>query len=90
MTGFEAHIRCCTAAGAHIERAGGKTGCAGGVTKLIFGDVGELWDMVILAQHSSLAATRAMVDDPHDQAIGVHRSARQAGQSKLKTQGAIL
>lgn len=90
LIGFEAHIRCGMAVGAYIERVDGKPGYVGRVTGLMFGDIGELWDMVVLAQYPSLPATRARVEDPDDQAIGVHRSARLGGQLNLKTQGASL
>jgi uncharacterized protein (DUF1330 family) len=90
LTGFEAYMRYGMAVRAHIERVGGTPGYAGRVTGLMLGTVGELWDMVALAQYPSLAAMRAMVEDPGYQAISVHRTAGLAGQLNIKTQGASL
>lgn len=90
LTGFEAYMHYGLAVGAHIERVGGKTGYTGRVTGLMLGEVGELWDMVALAQYPSLAAMRAMIEHPEYQAIGVHRTAGLAGQLNIKTQGATL
>lgn len=90
LSGAEAYLRYGMAVRAHIERVGGKTGYAGRVTGLLLGEVGELWDMVALAQYPSLAAMREMVMDPAYQAIAVHREAGLAGQLNIKTQGTLL
>lgn len=90
LSGAEAYLRYGLAVRAHIERVGGKAGYAGRVTGLMLGEVGDLWDMVALAQYPSLAAFRAMVADPDYQAISVHREAGLAGQLNIKTQGAAL
>lgn len=90
LSGAEAYLRYGMAVRAHIERVGGKAGYAGRVTGLMLGEVGDLWDMVALAQYPSLAAFRAMVADPEYQAISVHRDAGLAGQLNIKTQGAAL
>lgn len=90
LSGAEAYMRYGMAVAAHIERVGGKPGYAGRVTGLMLGEVGELWDMVALAQYPSLAAFREMVADPDYQAISVHREAGLAGQLNIKTQGMPL
>ncbi len=89
MTGREAYMRYGMAVIAHVERVGGKPGYAGPVTGLMLGEVEELWDMVALAQYPSLAAMRAMVENPEYQAISIHRSAGLAGQLNIKTRGSL-
>ncbi len=89
LSGMEAYMRYGMAVFAHIQRVGGKPGYAGPVTGLMLGEVDELWDMVALAEYPSLAAMRAMIEDPDYQAISVHRSAGLAGQLNIKTRGSL-
>jgi uncharacterized protein (DUF1330 family) len=89
LSGAEAYMRYGMAVRAFIEKVGGKPGYAGPVTALMLGEVEELWDMVALAEYPSLAAMRAMVQDPGYQEISVHRTAGLAGQLNIKTKGKL-
>jgi uncharacterized protein (DUF1330 family) len=89
LSGAEAYMRYGTAVRAFIEKVGGKAGYAGPVTGLMLGEVDELWDLVALAEYPSLAAMRAMVEDPGYQEIAKHRTAGLEGQLNIKTRGAL-
>lgn len=58
------------------------------LTRLILGEVEDLWDMVALAEYPSLAAFRAMAASPEYRAIEHHRSAGLAGQLNIRTKPA--
>lgn len=63
------------------------------VTRLMLGEVEELWDKVAIAMYPSRAAMLEMMQDPEMQVIGQHRAAGLAGQLNIETadaQGAWL
>lgn len=85
LSGREAYARYGAAVQACLASVGGKQVYAGAVTDLMLGEVGELWDMVALAQYPSRAAMMAMVQSPEYQAIEKHRVAGLAGQLNIRT-----
>ena len=89
LSGFEAFMRYGKAVGDMIRAVGGRPGYAGPVTGLMLGEVEELWDMVALAEYPSLAAMRAMLEDPAYLEIARHRAAGLAGQLNIKTRGTL-
>lgn len=89
LSGIEAYMRYGMAVRGHLERVGAKPGYVGPVTGLMLGEVEELWDMVALAEYPSLAAMRAMVENPEYTEISKHRSAGLAGQLNIKTKGSL-
>ena len=58
---------------------------SGTVSRLMLGEVEELWDDVAIAMYPSRAAMMAMISSPEYQAIAVHRTAGLAGQLNLET-----
>lgn len=86
LTGAEAYARYGKAVQACLASVGGKQIYAGPVTGLMIGEVGDLWDMVALAEYPSLSAMKAMVSSPEYQAIEHHRKAGLAGQLNIRTQ----
>jgi len=68
-----------------VEGRGGRIVFTGDVTGLIVGEVGELWDMVALAEYPSHASFMEMMLSPEWAAIERHRLAGLAGQLNLRT-----
>lgn len=58
---------------------------SGIVSRLMLGEVEELWDDVAIAMYPSRAAMLAMVSSPEYQDITVHRKAGLAGQLNIET-----
>lgn len=58
---------------------------AGTVSRLMLGEVEELWDDVAIAMYPSRAAMLEMISSPEYQAIAVHREAGLAGQLNIET-----
>ena len=67
---------------------GGQLVFHGKVTRLMLGEVEELWDTVAIAQYPSRAAMLEMMMLPEYQDIAVHRSAGLAGQLNIETANA--
>jgi len=58
---------------------------SGAVSRLMLGEVEELWDDVAIAMYPSRAAMLEMISSPEYQAIAVHREAGLAGQLNIET-----
>ena len=58
---------------------------SGAVSRLMLGEVEDLWDDVAIAMYPSRAAMLAMVSSPEYLAIAVHRDAGLAGQLNIET-----
>jgi len=85
LSGREAYARYGAEVSKLVEALGGRVRYSGDVTGLLLGEVGELWDMVALAEYPSLAAFKAMALSPAMRAIEHHRSAGLAGQLNIRT-----
>lgn len=85
LSGIEAYNRYGAVVRKLVKGLGGRIRYSGAVTDLMIGEVEELWDMVALAEHPSLAAFRDMAMSPEMQAIEHHRKAGLAGQINIKT-----
>jgi uncharacterized protein (DUF1330 family) len=72
---------------AHIEKVGGKRVFGGNVSRLMLGEVEELWDMVAIVMHPSRKAMLAMIQDAAYQASAIHRTAGLAGQLNIEVKG---
>ena len=70
---------------AHIAKIGGTAVFSGQVSRLMPGEVEELWDMVAVVTDPSKTAMLAMISDPDYQASHVHRVAGLAGQLNIET-----
>ena len=73
-----------------LAKVGGKLVFAGEVSRLMLGEVEELWDSVAIAQYPSRAAMLEMMRLPEYQEISVHRSAGLAGQLNIETANALI
>ena len=58
---------------------------SGTVSRLMLGEVEELWDDVAIAMYPSRAAMLEMISSPEYQDIAVHREAGLAGQLNIET-----
>lgn len=68
-----------------LAMVGGKMLFFGNVSRLMLGEVEELWDQVAIAQYPSRAAMLEMMQLPEYQAIHIHRDAGLAGQLNIET-----
>lgn len=85
LTGKEAYERYGAEVRKLVEGLGGRILYSGEVTGLLIGEVGDLWDMVALAEYPSKAAFKAMATSPEMRAIEHHRAAGLAGQLNIRT-----
>lgn len=63
---------------------------SGTVSRLMLGEVEELWDDVAIAMYPSRAAMLEMISSPEYQDIAVHREAGLAGQLNIETHGQFV
>ncbi len=68
-----------------LEAVGGGGMFSADVTRLMLGEVEDLWDKVAIAVYPSRAAMFEMMQMPEMQEIGVHRAAGLAGQLNIET-----
>ena len=71
-----------------LATVGGKLVFSGDVSRLMLGEVEDLWDTVAIAQYPSRAAMLEMMQLPEYQEISVHRSAGLEGQLNIETANA--
>ena len=69
----------------HVKKVGGSSVFAGQVSRLMLGEVDELWDMIAVVTYPSRKAMLAMITDPDYQEIAKHRQAGLAGQLNIET-----
>ena len=68
-----------------VEKYGGEFIFAGKVTRLMLGEVEDLWDAVAIAKYPNRKAMLDMTMDPEYQKIHVHRDAGLEGQLNIET-----
>lgn len=73
-----------------LAAVGGKLVFSGEVSRLMLGEVEELWDSVAIAQYPSRAAMLEMMQLPEYQEIAVHRAAGLAGQLNIETTSSVV
>lgn len=69
----------------HLAKVGGGSKFSAKVSRLMLGEVEELWDMVAIATYPSRKAMLAMMTDPDYRESEKHRSAGLAGQLNIET-----
>ncbi len=70
---------------AHLAKVGAKPVFGATVSRLMLGEVEELWDMVAIAKYPSRHAMLQMMQDPAYLESEQHRSAGLAGQLNIET-----
>ena len=68
-----------------VEKYGGEFVFAGKVSRLMLGEVEELWDSVAIAKYPNRKAMLDMTMDPEYQKIHIHRDAGLEGQLNIET-----
>jgi uncharacterized protein (DUF1330 family) len=85
LSGVEAYGIYAQGVAKTLAMVGGKMLFFGNVSRLMLGEVEELWDQVAIAQYPSRAAMLEMMQLPEYQAIHLHRDAGLAGQLNIET-----
>ena len=85
LTGREAYAIYGAEVVKHLEKVGGKPIFGSDVTRLMLGEVEELWDQVAIAMYPNRKAMLDMTMDPGYQKIHVHRDAGLEGQLNIET-----
>ena len=87
---LETYAICSDGVGKMVVHVGGQGVFQGKVTRLMLGEVEELWDTVAIAQYPSRAAMLEMMMLPEYQEIAVHRAAGLAGQLNIETTSSMV
>ena len=69
----------------HLKKGEGSGVFTGQVSRLMLGEVDELWDMIAVVTYPSRKAMLAMITDPDYQESAKHRQAGLAGQLNIET-----
>ena len=85
LTGQEAYKVYAKEVQGHLQKVGGKLIFSGEVSRLMLGEVEELWDWVAIAEYPSRKAMRSMIMDKDYRKSEEHRSAGLAGQLNIET-----
>ena len=85
LTGQEAYQISAKEVQGHLQKVGGKLIFSGQVSRLMLGEVEELWDWIAIAEYPSRKAMRSMIMDKDYRKSEEHRSAGLAGQLNIET-----
>ena len=85
LTGREAYAIYGKEVVKHLEKVGGKPIFGSEVTRLMLGEVEELWDQVAIAMYPNRKAMLKMISDPDYIKSAQHRVAGLAGQLNIET-----
>ena len=85
LTGEEAYKLYASEVINFVEKYGGEFIFAGKVSRLMLGEVDDLWDAVAIAKYPNRKAMLDMTMDPGYQKIHIHRDAGLEGQLNIET-----
>ena len=85
LTGQEAYQIYAKEVQEHLQKVGGKIIFSGVVSRLMLGEVEELWDWIAIAEYPSRKAMRSMIMDKDYRKSEEHRNAGLAGQLNIET-----
>jgi len=85
LTGKEAYQLYSSEVINFVKKYGGEFIFAGSVSRLMLGEVEDMWDAVAIAKYPSRKAMMDMTMDPGYQKIHVHREAGLEGQLNIET-----
>jgi uncharacterized protein (DUF1330 family) len=85
LTGAEAYAIYGSEVQSHLAKVGGKSIFFGKVSRLMLGEVEDLWDMVAIVMYPGKKAMLAMVTDQAYQESAKHRAAGLEGQLNIET-----
>ncbi|HIG41438.1 MAG: DUF1330 domain-containing protein [bacterium] len=85
LTGAQAYAIYGQEVQAHLAKVGGSGVFSGRVSRLMLGEVEDLWDVVAIATYPSKKAMLQMITDPEYIESAKHRTAGLAGQLNIET-----
>ena len=85
LTGAEAYAIYGKEVRKHLEKVGGKPIFSGKVSRLMLGEVEDLWDMIAIATYPNRKAMLDMISDPEYIKSAQHRVAGLEGQLNIDT-----
>jgi uncharacterized protein (DUF1330 family) len=85
LSGKEAYMIYAMEVQEHLKKIGGEMVFGGEITRLMLGEVEDLWDSVAVARYPSRKAMLEMIMDPDYQESEKHRSAGLLGQLNIET-----
>ena len=85
LTGEEAYAIYGLEVRKHLEKVGAKPIFSGKVSRLMLGEVEDLWDMVAIAMYPNRKAMLDMISDPEYIKSAQHRVAGLEGQLNIET-----
>ncbi|MDG1986435.1 MAG: DUF1330 domain-containing protein [Halieaceae bacterium] len=85
LSGREAYARYTKEAAKILHEMGGKIEFVADISRLMLGDVEELWDAVAIASYPSRETMLKMIQSDAYQSIHIHREAGLAGQLNIET-----
>ena len=68
----------------HLKKVGGKVSFGGSITRLMLGEIDDLWDATFIAKYPSKKAMLKMITDPDYLESNKHRVAGLAGQLNIE------
>ena len=74
----------------HLNKVGGEIVFGGEISRLMLGEVEDLWDNVAVARYPSRTAMLEMMMDPDYQESEKHRSAGLLGQLNIETKEGVM
>jgi len=74
----------------HLKKVGGEIVFGGEISRLMLGEVEDLWDNVAVARYPSRTAMLEMMMDPDYQESEKHRSAGLLGQLNIETKEGVM
>ena len=84
LTGLEAYILYGEETQEHLKKVGAKLIFSGPVSRLMIGEVDELWDLVAIAEYPNRGAMMKMMTDPEYLKSSEHREAAIEGQLNIE------
>ena len=85
LTGAEAYAIYGNEVVEHLKSVRAELVYSGNVTRLMLGEIEELWDMVVIARYPSKKAMLDMIMKPEYIESSIHRTAGLAGQLNIET-----
>ncbi|MDC3383877.1 DUF1330 domain-containing protein [Gammaproteobacteria bacterium] len=85
LTGAEAYAIYSKEVVKHLKKVRAEWVYSGDVTRLMLGNIEELWDMVAIARYPSKKAMLDMIMSPEYIESSIHRTAGLAGQLNIET-----
>ena len=85
LSGREAYEIYAKEVAEHLEKVGGKPVFGADVSRLMLGEVEDLWDMVAIARYPSRKAMLKMITDPDYIESAKHRASGLKGQLNIET-----